>query len=302
MSQVFIQPFQFPDLQTEQPLYIKREDLIHPIISGNKFWKLKYNLQKAKELQKTTLVTFGGAMSNHIVATAAAGKENNFKTIGIIRGEEIQNKWKDNLSLQEAYSLGMNFYFVPRKEYRLKERSEYIQEILNTIHNYYLVPEGGTNLLAVKGVSELLTEETKKFDIITTAVGTGGTISGLSVGALPHQHIIGFPALKNAQFLVKEILKLTEKENFNLNLAYHFGGYAKITLELIEFINDFYLLNHIPLDPVYTGKMMFGLREMLRKGEIPSQKKVLAIHTGGLQGIKEMNKLLTKKNIKNIII
>lgn len=302
MSQVFIQPFQFPDLKTEQPLYIKREDLVHPIISGNKFWKLKYNLQKAKELQKTTLVTFGGAMSNHIVATAAAGKENNFKTIGIIRGEEIQNKWKDNLSLQEAYSLGMNFYFVPRKEYRLKERSKYIQEILNTIHNYYLVPEGGTNLLAVKGVSELLTEETKKFDIITTAVGTGGTISGLSVGVLPHQHIIGFPALKNAQFLVKEILKLTEKENFNLNLAYHFGGYAKITLELIEFINDFYLLNHIPLDPVYTGKMMFGLREMLRKGEIPSQKKVLAIHTGGLQGIKEMNKLLTKKNIKNIII
>lgn len=302
MSQVFIQPFQFPDLKTEQPLYIKREDLVHPIISGNKFWKLKYNLQKAKELQKTTLVTFGGAMSNHIVATAAAGKENNFKTIGIIRGEEIQNKWEDNLSLQEAYSLGMNFYFVPRKEYRLKERSKYIQEILNTIHNYYLVPEGGTNLLAVKGVSELLTEETKKFDIITTAVGTGGTISGLSVGALPHQHIIGFPALKNAQFLVKEILKLTEKQNFNLNLAYHFGGYAKITLELIEFINDFYLLNHIPLDPVYTGKMMFGLREMLRKGEIPSQKKVLAIHTGGLQGIKEMNKLLTKKNIKNIII
>lgn len=302
MNKTPVQPFQFPDFKTEQILCIKREDLIHPIISGNKFWKLKYNLQKAKELKKTTLVTFGGAMSNHIVATAAAGKENGFKTIGIIRGEEIQHKWKDNLTLQEAHKLGMEFHFVPRNEYRLKEQSEYIQKILNTLSDYYLVPEGGTNTLAVKGAAEILTEETSGFDILTTAVGTGGTIAGLSVGAKPHQHIIGFPALKNAQFLVKEILKLTEKENFTVNLDYHFGGYAKVTQELIEFINDFYLLNHIPLDPVYTGKMMFGVREMLRKGEIPAHKKILAIHTGGLQGIKEMNKLLTQKNIKNIII
>ncbi len=301
MPYVPIQSFKFPDLETTQSLFIKREDLIHPIISGNKFWKLKYNLQKARELQKDTLITFGGAMSNHIVATAAAGKENGFTTIGIIRGEEIVDKWQNNLSLQEASELGMKFHFVPRSEYRLKEKSKPIHEFLQTIPNHYLVPEGGTNELAVKGASEILTEDTTKFDLITTAAGTGGTLSGLSVGAKKHQCIIGFPALKNAGFLVKEILKLTDKENFNLNLDYHFGGYGKITSELIDFINDFYLLNHIPLDPVYTGKMMFGLREMIRKGEIGSDKKMLAIHTGGLQGIREMNKWLKQKNKKLII-
>ncbi len=301
MPDIPIHPFKFPDLETSRPLFIKREDLIHPVISGNKFWKLKYNLQKARELQKDTLITFGGAMSNHVVATAAAGKENGFKTIGIIRGEEIADRWEDNLSLQEASVLGMKFYFVPREEYRLKEKSGYIQEFLQTISNYYLIPEGGTNELAVKGASEILTEETSRFDIITTAVGTGGTLSGLSVGAEKHQQIIGFPALKNGQFLVKEILKLTDKENFNLNLDWHFGGYAKVTPELIDFINDFYVLNSIPLDPVYTGKMMFGLREMLKSGEIAPDKKILAIHTGGLQGIREMNKLLKQKNIKRIL-
>ncbi|MDR1877401.1 MAG: pyridoxal-phosphate dependent enzyme [Flavobacteriaceae bacterium] len=301
MSNIPIQPFQFPGLKTAQPLFIKREDLIHPVISGNKFWKLKYNLQRAKELGKNTLITFGGAMSNHIVATAAAGKENGFKTIGIIRGEEIADKWQDNLSLKEASKSGMEFYFVQRGEYRLKEKSEYIRSFLSLISDYYLVPEGGTNELAVKGAAEILNEDTSDFDIITTAMGTGGTLSGLSVGAKPHQHIIGFPALKNAQFLVKEILKLTDKENFTVNLDNYFGGYAKVTSELIDFINDFYLLNNIPLDPVYTGKMIFGLREMIRKGEISSDKRILAIHTGGLQGIREMNKRLKQQN-KQIII
>lgn len=297
-----IEPFQFPDLKTNHQLFIKREDLIHPIISGNKFWKMKYNLLRAKELNCKTLITFGGAMSNHIVATAGAGKENNFKTIGIIRGEEIENCWKDNLTLQEAHQLGMEFYFVPRSEYRLKEQSTQIQNFLQTIPNHYLVPEGGTNELAVLGASEILSNETQTFDIITTAVGTGGTISGLLKGSLETQKIIGFPSLKNAQFLVKEILKLSNKTNFTLNLDYHFGGYAKVTPELISFINDFFRLNQIPLDPIYTGKMMFGLRELLKKGEIPENKKILAIHTGGLQGIKEMNKQLRKKNNSVIIV
>ncbi|TWP30497.1 1-aminocyclopropane-1-carboxylate deaminase/D-cysteine desulfhydrase [Apibacter muscae] len=296
-----IQPFQFPDLKTNHQLFIKREDLIHPIISGNKFWKMKYNLLRAKDLNCKTLITFGGAMSNHIVATAGAGKENNFKTIGIIRGEEIENCWKDNLTLQEAHQLGMEFYFVPRSEYRLKEHSTQIQNFLQTIPNHYLVPEGGTNELAVLGASEILSKETEIFDIITIAVGTGGTISGLLKGSYSHQHILGFPALKNAEFLRSEILKLTEKTNFDLILDYHFGGYAKVKTNLIQFINDFFQLNKILLDPIYTGKMMYGLYEMLKNGLISDKKKILAIHTGGLQGIHEMNKILMK-NEKPLIL
>ncbi|WP_295812837.1 pyridoxal-phosphate dependent enzyme [uncultured Apibacter sp.] len=296
-----IQTFQFPGLQTEQILHIKREDMIHPVISGNKFWKLKYNLIKAKNLGKQILVTFGGAMSNHIVACAAAAQANGFQSIGIIRGEEIVEKWKENITLTEASEYGMKFFFVPRQEYRLKEKSKYIQNILDKIPNYYLVPEGGTNTLAVKGASEILSEETYNYDIITSAMGTGGTLAGLSVGAKAYQLVIGFPVLKNAHFLVKELLKYTHKKNFIVNLEYHFGGYAKITTELIDFINEFYYLNNIPLDPVYTGKMMFGLRDMIKKGQIDKDKKILAVHTGGLQGIKEMNKYLSKKS-KPIIV
>ena len=296
-----IQTFQFPGLQTEQILHIKREDMIHPVISGNKFWKLKYNLIKAKDLGKQILVTFGGAMSNHIVACAAAAQANGFQSIGIIRGEEIIEKWKENITLTEASEYGMKFFFVPRQEYRLKEKSKYIQNILDKIPNYYLVPEGGTNTLAVKGASEILSEETYNYDIITSAMGTGGTLAGLSVGAKAYQLVIGFPVLKNAHFLVKELLKYTHKKNFIVNLEYHFGGYAKITTELIDFINEFYYLNNIPLDPVYTGKMMFGLRDMIKKGQIDKDKKILAVHTGGLQGIKEMNKYLSKKS-KPIIV
>ncbi|MCO6564536.1 MAG: pyridoxal-phosphate dependent enzyme [Apibacter sp.] len=296
-----IQTFQFPGLQTHQVLHIKREDKIHPVISGNKFWKLKYNIQKAQESGKETLITFGGAMSNHIVACAAAAQVNGLKSIGIIRGEEIINKWKDNFTLTEASTYGMEFIFVPRHEYRWKEQSNYIRNILDTIPNYYLVPEGGTNSLAVRGAAEILSDKTSAYDVIASAMGTGGTVSGLSVGALSHQQIIGFPVLKNAHFLVKELLKHTHKENFIVNLEYHFGGYAKITTELIEFINEFYYLNHIPLDPIYTGKMMFGLRDMIKKGQIHKDKKILAIHTGGLQGIKEMNKYLSKKNKPTIV-
>ena len=296
-----IQTFQFPGLQTEQILHIKREDMIHPVISGNKFWKLKYNLIKAKDLGKQILVTFGGAMSNHIVACAAAAQANGFQSIGIIRGEEIIEKWKENITLTEASEYGMKFFFVPRQEYRLKEKSKYIQNILDKIPNYYLVPEGGTNTLAVKGASEILSEETYNYDIITSAMGTGGTLAGLSVGAKAYQLVIGFPVLKNAHFLVKELLKYTHKKNFIVNLEYHFGGYAKITTELIDFINEFYYLNNIPLDPVYTGKMMFGLRDMIKKRQIDKDKKILAVHTGGLQGIKEMNKYLSKKS-KPIIV
>ena len=301
MTEIPIQPFRFPDLDGDFHLFIKREDLTHPIISGNKFWKMKYNLLEARKLHAETLVTFGGAMSNHIVAAAAAGKENGFKTVGIIRGQEIIGKWQDNETLCQASELGMDFRFVPRDEYRLKEKSDYIKQILSQIANYYLVPEGGTNALAVKGAAEILDERTTGFDLITVAMGTGGTLAGLSVGAKNHQQIIGFPSLKNAGFLVNEVLRYSDKENFTINLQYHFGGYAKISDELIDFINDFYRLNGIPLDPVYTGKMMFGLRNMLRNGEIGTDKKILAIHTGGLQGIREMNKFLKKKH-KTLLI
>jgi 1-aminocyclopropane-1-carboxylate deaminase len=279
-------------------LYIKREDLIHPFISGNKYRKLKYNLLRAKEEGKTTLLTFGGAFSNHIAAVAFAGKEFNFKTIGVIRGEELCSKIKDNPTLTFAQQNGMQFYFETRENYRLKDTATYKVFLNNLFGNFYLIPEGGTNGLAIQGCEEILTEEDITFDYICCPVGTGGTISGLINVCSQQQKVIGFSAL-NGGFLNDEIRKFTKNENWKLIENYTFGGYAKTSNELIDFINSFYDRTKIPLDPVYTGKMMFGIEDLINKDYFPKGSKVLAIHTGGLQGIKGMNiKLEEKKSHK----
>lgn len=277
-------------------LTIKREDLNHPFISGNKLRKLKYNLLQAKAEKKTTLLTFGGAFSNHIAAVAYAGKEQGFKTIGIIRGDELFDKIQENPTLKFAQENGMEFEFVSRENYRLKNEISFIEKLKNKFGDFYLVPEGGTNELAVKGCEEILTEEDSVFNYVCCAVGTGGTISGLINGALPNQKILGFPALKG-DFLKDEIRIFAKKDNWDLISDYHFGGYGKVNLELIEFINAFFEENKVPLDPIYTGKMVFGVIDLVRKNYFPSHSKILLIHTGGLQGIEGMNLKLKQKKL-----
>ena len=275
-------------------LYIKREDVLHPIISGNKFRKLKYNLLQAKVENQHTLLTFGGAFSNHILAVAAAGKEYNFKTIGIIRGEELISKIDENPTLQKAQELGMQLEFVSREAYRNKNEADFLENLKEKFGSFYLLPEGGTNALAVQGCQEILTKEDEEFDFICCAVGTGGTISGIINCSKPSQQVLGFPALKG-DFLREDILKFTKNKNWELITEYHFGGYGKVTEELIEFINDFKKENNVFLDPIYTGKMVFGVIDLIHKNYFPKGSKILLIHTGGLQGIKGMNKLLANK-------
>jgi len=280
-------------------LFIKRDDLLHPIISGNKFRKLKYNLQEAKQLGCSKLLTFGGAFSNHIVAVAGAGNEFGFETIGIIRGEELATKIDENPSLQLAQSLGMKLHFVSRSEYQNKESEVFLAHLETQFDSFYLLPEGGTNPLAIQGCKEIIGEEEKAFTHICCAVGTGGTISGIIEGAYEHQKIIGFSALKG-DFLYDVIRKFVTKTNWELETKYHFGGYGKVSDALISFMNDFYKQTQIPLDPIYTGKMVFGVLEKIKNKEFPSNAKILLIHSGGLQGIKGMNQKLKRKN-KSII-
>ncbi|PWK17539.1 1-aminocyclopropane-1-carboxylate deaminase/D-cysteine desulfhydrase [Xanthomarina spongicola] len=275
-------------------VYLKPDYLNHPFISGNKYRKLKYNLLEAEKLDKSILLTFGGAFSNHIAAVAAAGKEFGFKTIGVIRGDELADKISKNPTLTFAKQQGMEFYFISRESYREKTSETFIEGLKSKHGDFYLIPEGGTNNFAVKGCEEILTKADKTFDFICCSVGTGGTISGLINSSHSKQKILGFPALKG-DFLREEISKFANKSNWELIKDYHFGGYAKINTELISFINWFKVTNNIPLDPVYTGKMMFGIYDLMKQGYFPKGSKILAIHTGGLQGIEGMNAKLIRK-------
>lgn len=282
-------------------LFIKREDELHPFISGNKYRKLKYNLTEASKQNKQTLLTFGGAFSNHIAATAAAGFEHNFKTIGVIRGNELafnlEEVLQNNPTLKFASEKNMKFHFVSRSNYRNKTSNHFIENLQQQFGDFYLVPEGGTNHFAVKGCEEILNKKDNAFDVICSSIGTGGTISGIINSAKKHQKIIGFPALKG-DFLQHEIKKyVTKKDNWSLNTNYHFGGYAKVSEELITFINNFKAETGIPLDPVYTGKMIFGIVDLIKNGFFKKGTKILAIHTGGLQGIDGMNIVLERKNL-----
>jgi 1-aminocyclopropane-1-carboxylate deaminase len=282
-------------------VYIKREDLIHPFVSGNKFRKLKYNLLQAIAENQETLLTFGGAFSNHIAAVAFAGKEKGLKTIGIIRGDELAGKISENPTLLFAQNCGMRLEFISRAEYRLKNEDSFLENLKTKFGNFYLIPEGGTNALAIKGCQEILTEEDTVFDYICCSIGTGGTISGIINSAEPHQKVLGFPALKG-DFLKEEIRNFAQNENWELITDYHFGGYGKVNSELIGFINQFYKENQIPLDPIYTGKMVFGVIDLIHKNYFPPHSKILLIHTGGIQGIQGMNMKLRNKQLPTINI
>ncbi len=282
-------------------LKIKREDLLHPFVSGNKFRKLKYNLVEFEQNFYDSVVTFGGAFSNHIAATAYACKEKNISCVGVIRGEELWKEVANNPTLSFAQQCGMKFEFITREQYRKKDSDEFTSYLKAKYGNCYILPEGGTNELAIKGCEEILTEEDNEFNYISCAVGTGGTISGIINSAKPHQKVIGFPALKG-DFLKNEICKFANNKNWELITDYHFGGYGKVTEELIGFINDFYRVTTIPLDPVYTGKMVFGVLDLIEKSYFPENSKILLIHTGGLQGIEGMNKLLEKRKMNKIVV
>ena len=288
-------PHQFPILQQiKEPfllekgikLYLKREDLIHPTVSGNKWRKLKYNLLEAQKRGHSTILTFGGAYSNHIYATAAAANASGMASIGIIRGEETLPL---NDTLQFAIENGMKLHYLSRDLYRQKEQQYVIDKLKEQYGDFYLIPEGGSNHLAVKGCAEIANDIDIPYDVICSAVGTGGTLAGLIASHSSDIQVIGFSALKGEGFLEKDITKLLSYKQaqapWEINYDYHFGGYAKIKPELISFINDFYAQHQIVLDPIYTGKMMFGLYDMVKKGAIIKGASIVALHTGGLQGI-----------------
>lgn len=283
----FIQPVHDPLLKNVE-LHIKREDVIHPYISGNKWYKLKYNVQEAHRQGHDTLLTFGGAYSNHIHATSMAAKEAGLRSIGIIRGEELENK-PLNKTLAFARQQGMQLEFIDRSAYREKNTNEFQQFLRQRFGQFYLVPEGGTNNLAVTGCMEIVNEEARRYDFVCCSVGTGGTVAGLIKGMQGMGHVLGFAALKG-DFLKDEVKKLlqnhggTAPTNWDIITHYHFGGYAKKDPELQEFMEAFELAHSIPLDPIYTGKLLYGLFDLAQKGFFPRGSRVLAVHSGGLQG------------------
>lgn len=280
---------------------IKREDKIHPQVSGNKYRKLKYNLIEADRLGYKNILTFGGAFSNHIAAVATAGNFFGFKTIGIIRGDELKNCYLENPTLKLASQQGMTLKFVSRKLYKNKTDVSFLNALKNEFGDCYILPEGGTNALAVKGCEEIVKDLDGKFSHVCCPVGTGGTISGIINCSQPSQQVLGFPALKGS-FLHEDISKFVNKTNWKLITDFHFGGYAKINLELISFINRFNQDHTILLDPVYTGKMMYGICNLIRSGYFKKGSKILAIHTGGIQGIEGMNQKLKHKNLPTIAL
>ncbi|HEY3404523.1 MAG TPA: pyridoxal-phosphate dependent enzyme [Ohtaekwangia sp.] len=262
---------------------IKREDQNHRFVSGNKWWKLKNNLVEAKRLGKNTILTFGGAYSNHIFSTAAAANELQFQSIGIIRGEEITPL---NATLQFAKEKGMQLHFVTRESYRRKTETDFIQSLEDLFGDFYLIPEGGSNELAVKGCEEFGNQlSTLEFDYLCLPVGTGGTLAGIIRG-IPERKVIGFSALKGGVFLKDDVLRFTPQSvtDWQINTDYHFGGYAKTTDSLIKFITSFESKHNVLLDQVYTGKMMFGVFDLIKKGFFSQGTTILILHTGGLQG------------------
>lgn len=267
--------------KAELRLLIKREDLNHRLVPGNKWWKLKYNLAEAIRTNKKTLLTYGGAYSNHIAATSAAAAEIGLSSVGIIRGEETH---PCNPVLAFARKHGMELYYISRAAYRKKSLSA---PFLKNFGDFYFMPEGGSNLLAVKGVKEFASSLQMDYDYLCCAIGTGGTFSGLIEGVSDNKKLIGFPVLKGGEFLIDEIKKKlsdtrSHSTNWKLMFDYHYGGYAKKSPELTNFITHFTAEHQVPLEFIYTGKMMIGIYDLIKKGFFKHGSTILAIHTGGV--------------------
>ncbi len=282
--------------QKEVRVWVKREDFIHPEMGGNKWRKLKYNLSKAREEGKRCLLTFGGAYSNHIYSLASAAHYYGFEAIGIIRGEETLPL---NPTLDFARKKGMRLEYLDRSTYRKKDTPEVLASLVSKFgSNSYVVPEGGTNTLALRGCAEIadevITQMAMMPDYILLPCGTGGTMAGLLVGLKGRSQVLGIAALKgnflkrNIQELLKEAGKKDYK-NWQINNTFHCGGYAAFNETLIHFIRRFQNTFKIPLDPIYTGKLFFGLMELLRQGFFEKGSRILVLHTGGLQGVVGFN-------------
>jgi 1-aminocyclopropane-1-carboxylate deaminase len=274
-------------------VFLKRDDLIHPSISGNKWRKLKYNLIG---LKKDRILTFGGAFSNHIAATAAICYDLKLRSIGIIRGEETESL---NDTLRIAKDLGMHLAFISREEYRNKDADEYQKSLMLKYNDPYIIPEGGANAKGLQGCIEMIDEIDLDFDVIVSAVGTGATLAGICLGLNDNQKAIGIVVLKGAEYLEKEISDFINDydsknkpsgsiKKFELKHDYHFGGYAKMNQTLIDFMKHFYDQHKIKTDPVYSGKSLFALYDMIRKDQFNPGSKIIYYHCGGLQGIKGM--------------
>lgn len=286
----------------EIDLFIKRDDLIHPEISGNKWRKLKFNIEKFHQKKYDSILTFGGAYSNHIAATAKAGSVLNIPTIGIIRGDEL--KTDSNATLKNAHKNGMKLIFVSRSKYGERYERIYHEELRAEFGNTLIVNEGGANFHGVLGCAEILNEIDIDPDYVYTASGTGTTTAGLLLSTDKAQ-VISVPVFKNGGFIKDEVKSLLEQfqldeEDLNekmsrlsLNLEAHFGGYGKFNQELIDFINVFYKETNIRLDQVYTGKMMFALLSDVKAGKFPKKSKIMALHTGGIQGLSSIAPLLS---------
>jgi len=302
-------PLEQIDVINDVEIWIKREDMIHAEVSGNKWRKLKYYLEDFKQSGKSTILTFGGAFSNHLAATAALGQMANIPTKALVRGEEIES----NDTLDFCRSCGMEIESISRKRYDTKDSPEFKTMMGELLPEVYMIPEGGKGVLGIRGCMEILDEVENGFDYVACSGGTGTTMAGLLLSGYAAQFLL-FPALKGGAFLRRDIQayitdfqkafstkgigKISGKAALKLAEDYHFGGYGKVSSELITFMNEFHDQYGIPLDPVYTGKMMFGLWDMIKSGKLEKGSKVLVIHTGGLQGIKGMNQRLKKSGIQ----
>ena len=275
-------------------LFIKRDELIHPVIQGNKWRKLKYNLVAARNSQNNTLLSFGGAYSNHLHALAAAGKLFNFKTIGIIRGEQHTPA---NPCIQDIVEWGMQLKYITRAEYKNKTHTDFIAKLHKQFGDFYLIPEGGNNAAGIKGCAELLNELEENYDFICTEVGSGTLLSSLILNNKnPQTRFIGFAVMKNPQLESEIKTNLIHQVNttthWEINHQYHFGGFAKTTDELNQFIISFKQDYDIQLEPLYSGKMLYGILDLVKQDYFKKGSRILAIHGGGLQGLRGYNTLL----------
>lgn len=277
-------------------LFIKREDLIHEYYGGNKFRKLKYHIKEYEDKKSAGIITFGGAWSNHLYSTSALCYELNIPLTVFVRGEESET---ESNTIQFARKNKTKIIFLSRSDYRKKNDPSFLHYLQENYKNHLIVPEGGSGKKGVLGCEEILDEKTKSYDIIITACGTGGTLAGLINSKENHQKVIGIPVLKGGEYLRDEILihlrSQNQHDDIHLSCHYHFGGYAKTKANLIEFIKEFHETTEIRLDPIYTGKMMFGIFDMIEKGEFNRGSKILAIHSGGHQGTLGIEQRLGQK-------
>ena len=285
------QPLRLQEIDGELEITLKREDQIHPDISGNKWRKLKYNFLHAKQNGYQSVLTFGGAFSNHLAAVAAAGHQYGFQTHGIVRGDELESQ-PQNPTLQYCTQKGMVLHFVSRTQYRNKEQA--LASVIIDDKNPYVIPEGGTNALAVNGCAEILTSADKEFDTIAVAVGTGGTMAGLIQSTFDHQHLVGFQVVKDIE-IPSRIRTFVNNESWSLVPTYDEVGYAKTPKSLIDFAHSVADQTGVILDPLYTAPMLWLLIKKWKENTWNFGNRLLMIHTGGHQSIKGINQRLAQQ-------